>query len=346
VRQRRLDGTPVIETALRVPGGDVRHRAFAVADTGGLVVVEVENDSPLPVAVAFSRGDVWTARPPSNVPPQGIDLPPGSVALPVGHHTQLRVAVAPGRPGNQQPLPPRLPSVAQVVNGWLAQTSGGARLELPDEVFVERLTAARSTLLLDGPPEVRADPAGHLLAAAELSRLGAPGEPMVDAVVRAATAVAKATADPWGGAALDAAGDVLWRAGEALGARDVEVIADRRGAKAAWRDAGPHDEPSDPARWCAWALERVAIRRGAEVDLLPVVPASWVGAPVAAYDVPVRRGLLSFGLRWHGERPALLWEAAAEGALLLRAPSLDPAWSSGVPKGEALLAAPPRPRAE
>jgi len=46
-------------------------------------------------------------------------------------------------------------------------------------------------------------------------------------------------------------------------------------------------------------------------------------------------------VRWHGARPALLWDAP-EG-VELRAPALDPTWSTGARAGETLLAEPPRP---
>ncbi len=54
-------------------------------------------------------------------------------------------------------------------------------------------------------------------------------------------------------------------------------------------------------------------------------------------------GRLSFAVRWHGARPALLWDLAApEGAgpVLLTCPGLDPTWRSTDPRGEALLAPP------
>lgn len=59
VRQRAIDGTPVVETKLAVPGGDIVHRAFAVADQGGALVYEFENRSPSAVVVAVParRGD-------------------------------------------------------------------------------------------------------------------------------------------------------------------------------------------------------------------------------------------------------------------------------------------------
>jgi len=58
VRQRLIDLTPVVETAMRIPGGDAVHRAFAVPDRdwGDLVVVEIENCSAVPFAVALGLG--------------------------------------------------------------------------------------------------------------------------------------------------------------------------------------------------------------------------------------------------------------------------------------------------
>jgi hypothetical protein len=55
------------------------------------------------------------------------------------------------------------------------------------------------------------------------------------------------------------------------------------------------------------------------------------------HDAPTRRGPVSYAVRWHGTRPALLWDAPD--GVELRAPGLDPSWSSSVPRGEALLAA-------
>ena len=77
----------------------------------------------------------------------------------------------------------------------------------------------------------------------------------------------------------------------------------------------------------------------ATVDVLPGFRVAWLGQPVAAHDIPLRRGLCSFALRWHGARPALLWDVPP--GTTVRAPALDPAWSSSEPVGETLLAEPP-----
>ncbi len=55
VRQERIEGTPVVETRIRVPDGDAVQRVWAVSDVGGTVIVEFENESPMPFAIALSR---------------------------------------------------------------------------------------------------------------------------------------------------------------------------------------------------------------------------------------------------------------------------------------------------
>jgi hypothetical protein len=91
--------------------------------------------------------------------------------------------------------------------------------------------------------------------------------------------------------------------------------------------------------------------------LASVVPDAWLGQGWEVHDAPTAAGRLSYAVRWHGERPALLWELephdpersglpAAAGPARLTAPGLDTTWSSTEPRGEALLApvAPPPDR--
>ena len=57
IRQRLVSLTPVVETAMRTPGGDAVQRLYALRGAGrgdDLLVIEVENDSPAPFAVAFA----------------------------------------------------------------------------------------------------------------------------------------------------------------------------------------------------------------------------------------------------------------------------------------------------
>lgn len=86
-------------------------------------------------------------------------------------------------------------------------------------------------------------------------------------------------------------------------------------------------------------------RGGASLRLFAGFPTTWLGQGVEVHEAPTRFGHLSCAVRWHGERPALLWDldAGTDGpppGLVLTSPALDPAWSSTEPRGEALLAAP------
>lgn len=78
---------------------------------------------------------------------------------------------------------------------------------------------------------------------------------------------------------------------------------------------------------------------GTAIEVLPGFRVEWLGQHLAAHDMPLRRGPCSFAVRWHGARPALLWDVPA--GSLVCAPALDPAWSSSEPVGETLLAEPP-----
>jgi hypothetical protein len=128
VRQRRLAGTPVFETRLRVPGGDAVHRVWSVAERGGWTVVEVTNDSPLPFACAFTRGDVVTGRPPVAVPIAGLnlDFAPGSVVLPVGHRAAVTVGLPHAGDGDGK-LPRSLAAADAVVHGWVTMSERASR---------------------------------------------------------------------------------------------------------------------------------------------------------------------------------------------------------------------------
>ncbi len=77
--------------------------------------------------------------------------------------------------------------------------------------------------------------------------------------------------------------------------------------------------------------------------LASMLPTSWYGQGVEVHDAPTRFGTVSFAIRWHGERPAILWELEPHDptvAVVLTSPGLDPTWRSTEARGDALLAAP------
>lgn len=339
VRQRRLDGTAVAETRVRVPNGDVVQRVASVADGPGYTVIEVENDSTMPVAVAFDRRDVRTERPVSElpaVPPAelGLELPPAAFVVPVGHRATVRIAIAHDGSG-AGPLP-ALPSIAQVVRGWTALVERASRLVLPaadgGESFVHDVAAHRCEVALGSMPHATDDPSGFAIALGELVRTGEPAEPWTPELGHAVELMARRSG--WQvDAALAAAARVLAAAGDDRARRDLDRLVARRGERASRPAAPPTGVALVP-----WVEQRLA-DRGA---LLPDgFPAGWLGANFEVYGVPVGpASSVSYAVRWHGERPAVLWEVTGD-PVELTAPAVDPAWRTDEPTGEALWPAPP-----
>jgi hypothetical protein len=347
VRQQRIEGTPVVETRVRIPDGDAVQRVWSVPDLGGLTVIEVENESPLPFAVAFAGGRVLTERPPADVPIKGIELPPGSIVLPVGHRSSIRVALPhdPSRIGTWA-LPTLAPAMA-VVRGWLTTAHRASRVVLPDAGLADALTAARCDLLLLGPVESAADPIGFLLDVAELARLGDDADPWMPEIVEPIAAIARSN-DPETDSALVACERLALAAGDDRAAGDIAGLRARR-----VRDGRvATDGPGRPASFSD-------VRRGESVGrfvmqieqriadggrlLTAGIPRRWLGANFEVHRIPTStRSTVSFAVRWHGDRPAVLWEQHGD-LQHLTAPGVDPSWSTDAAAGEALWAAPPQP---
>jgi hypothetical protein len=330
-RQIRIEGTPVTETRLRVPTGDVVQRIFSVAGFGGLTVVEVENESTMPVAVAFDRRDVLTDRLIADVPIEGIELPPDSFVLPLGHKAVTRVAIGHSGP-SAGPLPSSLPTVARVVNGWLVLS----RMLLPDGLggaaAAEAATAARCELALGVIPHAGDSPAAFAVALGELVRMNEDPEPWLPELAGAVESLAPATGWP-ADVGLQSARRVLVAADEPRATRDIDRIV------AARASAIPPDKVPADLLVIPWIEQRCA-SGGA---LFPTgIPADWLGLPVETYDLPtIGDSAVSFAVRWHGARPAVLWEQHGS-PIELTAPVAAPGWRSSEPKGEVLWPEPPK----
>lgn len=332
VRQQRIDGTPVTETRVRVPNGDVVQRVYSVPDAGGFTIVEVENESTLPVAVAFDRSDVVTERPVADIPIEGIELPAGSFVLPLGHKATVRVGIPHGTAPERLP---DVPAARQVANGWLTTTERASRFVLPDgergASLAATVTALRCELALGAIPDADDEPEAFALALGELVRMGEQPGPWLEELVRAVEQFADRTT--WTtDAALVATDRVLAAAGEDRARRDLaKSVASRVASERP-------TTPPDGIAAVAWLESSFAVG-GA---LLPFgLPDAWLGQSVEVYGVPTAAGsTVSFALRWHGERPAVLWEQTGE-PVRLTAPVMDPDWATAEPSGEGLWAAPP-----
>ena len=362
VRQREISGVPVIETRIKVPGGDAVQRVYGVANLGGAIVVEIYNDSSLPFAVAFDRGDIATMREPSPTGVQGIDLPAGSVVFPVGHHATMRAAILiddSGRRISAQELE-SLPSFEQVERGWLAALRVASRVDVPEASWANVLTTQRCNLLLgaansrlaagDATGETE-DAVDLILDRAERVKLGDKPSEWIDEVATATELIIRRCAKneivQWfEQRAILSASMVLHRAGETRGQHDIAQAWSRLlGAVGGQLSAGAditRDGLTDfsGVRQIAWIESQLVAQR--HDDVIEICPrgidASWLGANFECHKlVASPEHLISFAVRWHGEKPALLWEIDGPIGARVAASAVDQTFSSTEMRGETLL---------
>jgi hypothetical protein len=362
VRQTLVGSAPIVETSLRVPGGDAVLRAWGVGGPAELVAVEIENASPAPFVAALVLGPAtdgrvhsvatrgaWvtvdgrpalrTPRPASRwaagTPGETFDVVAAGgaqeraftgvggrrtrleVALlhPVAHRTRLRGALAVGRPGRSVPVDvvdlSLLPDAGAAAAGWDAQLRRGMRVVVPDTQLQRAIDAGRAALLLAA--DARRRPSAEDVAALE----------------------------DWG---FDAEATTAWRR---LGVRARTRASRRTHDPAPWRAirarlasaSSTFTWPDGPAPLLR-ATRDLLVTAGDDesADLLVELPSEWLGQNLEVHDAPTRAGRVSYAVRWHGARPALLWEC--ERPIRLGAPRLDRSWSTTEARGEALLAAP------
>jgi hypothetical protein len=342
VRQSRLASMPVVRTAMRVPGGDAVQTVYGA---GGLVVVEIANESPAPFVVALvvagaARADldgavvyldgrpaVVTERAPSrwaaavdgsveSVVTAGLatDAPftPRAdrgarltVALlyPVAHRTVLRAAIATSPQGLRAEAADvgALADADATARGWVAQLDRGMRVTVPDPVLQDAVDAARADLLLAGQAWM-------------------PTAASVEAL------------EDWG---FDAEAAAAW---PRLTGRDRRRLR-RRSARRADRAEVQRALGAGGGVPLLTALRAALVRDLPDgLELARALPPEWRGGDVDVRDAPTRAGTVSYSLRWHGDRVALLWTAPA--GVRITAPSLDPSFATTNATGEVLLTPP------
>jgi hypothetical protein len=339
VRQRFVADVPVVETAMRVPGGDVLHRAFGVP---GGVVFEIENQTAVPVALALVvrgarhieiDGDALV------VDGRRVALPSAPKRMASGDGlfdvvtsgaaaeelTPVRARRGRATAAFIWPLVHRSTlrfggstTAEQVVAGWQAHLGRGTRVVLPDDALAGAISLARGLAFgrRDADAALALHRWGHAVEAVDLAHELAP------AIAARAEREARRGHDLWG------AVELLGLAGEEQAAADAARLA---GPPRSW----PATDGTSPD-FLLGARDGLLHETVDGVALLSAYPGEWHGQGVEVHDAPTRFGRLSFAVRWHGERPALLWELEGEGRLT--APALDPSWSTTDPRGEALLA--------
>lgn len=347
VRQQRRAGVPVVETRLRVPSGDVVQRVWAVAN--GFVVIEFTNASTLPVVIALTRSDVQCVRPPGV--PHGIDLPQGSVVYPVAHSASLTVAL-PMTAGTTLDWKGLVAS-DDMQRTWLAAVERAGYALIPDKSVAPRINTLRSDLLITSASPVgewgeylSGDGVALSLSLLELTRMGERVqswphgddvlELLADSVNTLLRQHKKSDVLPWDvERALFAARWVFAAVGDDRAARDLAASHVRLAPA-----SSPTNSPPDGVRLCGWLDEwLVSPQRDGSVAILGHgIPALWRGVNFECHDIVASSGVtVSFGVRWHGEKPALLWEVDGGMNVALRAGRTDPSWSTLEPRGETLL---------
>ena len=340
VRQTRVGNMPVLRTAMRIPGGDAVQYVYGAPD---LAVVEIRNESPAPFVVALvvedaarvgladrvvgvdGRAAIMTARGPSRwsvesdgstervvtsgQASEGTFAPRADRAArltaaflyPVAHRTTFRAALGllPSGLGDAELDLGSLPDPDATARGWAAQLDRGMQVALPDPALQDAVEAARADILLAGQAWM---PEPEVVAALE----------------------------DWG---FDAEVATAW---PRLPGRARRRLGRRLPAEPDWA-AVEHDAVRGGAPLLLSLRTALVHESGTDIRVAPTWPKSWQGSAVDVRRAPTRLGPVSFSVRWHGERPALLWEAPP--GARLTAPGLDPTWSTEAGTGEALLAA-------
>lgn len=369
VRRTESDGLPIITTRMRVPGGDIVHTVWCATgpNASPIVVVDVENDSPMPVAVAFTRTDLTVSRPISTRgndendngawPAPGLSLDKIPTVMPVGHRGRVRVAV-----GRDVDLG-RLPDVEAVARGWVGVCESSSRLVLPDldrgEPLVSRVNRAKVAIALS--PEVDMpwrdvdSLSGWLLDRFHAHRLGIDTTPMdevagvVERIIRKSRrrgtnelreAAVRVGAMWLSGADVRAAADVDAAVRRAFGSDPSSVIGQRR---------LPIVEENGSGAFISSVEESMCFWNGAERITLCAdgIDGERLGSSFEAHGLPAPDGArISMAVRWHGSNAAILWgtddsSSVARRPFELRS-GVDVDWSSSEPDGEGLwrIAAP------
>ena len=225
----------------------------------------------------------------------------GCVALvwPLAHHSTLRV-VFPLAPGPQSRVNTMaidgLPTAAAVTSGWETQLERGTRVEIDDAQMQAAIDGARASVILQAFADT----------------------PKPDADLAVAL-------EDWG---LEPEAVEAWKR---LSIRDRRHAGQREPSSVdGWIRVKSHlsaprtGVPSQSARFLQAVRDTLLNEQGNEIDLFPGFPSEWLGRSVAVHNAVSNSGPVSFALRWHGGRPALLWDAPA--ATTLRASRLDPTW--------------------
>jgi hypothetical protein len=236
---------------------------------------------------------------------------------------------------------------------WLAAVERAGYAVVPDKSLAPRINRLRSDLLVlsaratsSWGEDLAGDDIAKVVALGELVRMGerveswATRDDVVDDLARVTEALLRehrsSSAIPWDvERALFVAQCVFTSIGERRAAGDVASSRARLAPAQAPSNAAP-----EGIRVAAWLDEQlVTPRRDGTVSMLGWgIPRLWLGAALDCRRIVAdTTRTVSFGLRWHGEKPAVLWEVDGDEGLVLDAGLTDPTFRTVQQAGEALL---------
>jgi len=335
VRQSLHEGMPVVSTSMRVPGGDAVQTVYGGSPSS--TVVDITNESRAPfVATLVVRGaanvaldgatihvddrlaalgtrapQLWAASTDDStarvVTTGGARREPFTprrdrgarleVAFlyPLVRDARLRFVLPAHQRGHEASL--AVPEAEAVVRGWRAQLDRGLRVSLPDPALQRRIDTARAQVLLAGQAW-RPD-------AADVIAL-----------------------EDWG---FDDEAVAAWRR---LPGRARRQARRRIDAPVDWANL-LQAAPAPPAALLSAVRHALLRESDGGIDLLTSFPPDWRGVSLDVREAPTRHGLVSWSVRWHGDRVALLWDVPP--GVTTRALAFDASWSTAEARGEALL---------
>ena len=367
VRQRSIDGAPVLETRVRIPGGDVIQRVWV--GTGRLgssaLMMEFENDSPMAIAIAIDRQDLLVSRPVAvrssagEWPAPGLEIPREPTVIPVGHRTSVRAAwVISGsesglNPAQLNPVQLNIADFADwtaVARGWVSLSERASRFsisDLRDSQRVDELIVSERTEVALNPASLGDAPNAAvrwLLEERELKRMDLKETDLVElsgaveTISRAAKRGRIAVADAMVG--LKAAAYLLGTAEERALVDLRKVVAKIVGSKkSSLMKMLNSSSVGANVNLIVSEVENefAAMSDEGVITFLPGgLKPERLGVQFEVHGIAV--GLthrVSFAVRWHGPNAAVIWEVSGTDDVELRS-GVDSTWSSTNASGEAL----------
>jgi hypothetical protein len=362
VRQRSIDGAPVLETRVRIPGGDVIQRVWVATGRLGssALMMEFENDSPMAIAIAIDRQDLLVSRPVAvrssagEWPAPGLEIPREPTVIPVGHRTMVRAALVISGSGTGVNVSglniADFADWSAVARGWVSLSERASRLgiaDLRDSQRVDELIVFERTEIALNPVSFSVDPEAAvrwLLEARELKRMDLQDPDLVElsgAVETISRAVKR------GRIAQANAIQGFKAAAYLLGADQERALVDLRkivakivgSKKTSLMSMLQKSSYGSDVNLLVGEIESefVVMSDDGVITFLPDgIKPERLGVQFEVHGISVGvNHQVSFAVRWHGPNAAVIWEVVGSGDVELRS-GVDANWTSTNASGEAL----------